>query len=198
MNYMKKIIISLFAGLLIFNSTHAQQSTVEFGLKGGLNFANLNIESNHNSKTRTSLNAGLLAHFHLNHNWAVQPELVFSGQGSRYNSDRTDKLSYLNIPINVQYMFDNGFRLQTGPQIGFLLNAKSDVGDLEIDIKDGLKSTDISWTFGVGYITPGGFGVDARYNLGLTDISETDYSVKNSVFQLGIFYQFRKISTKQL
>lgn len=194
---MKKLIMSLLAGLLVF-ATQAQHSTVEFGLKGGLNFANLNFESNDNSKTRTSFHAGLLAHFHINDHWAVQPELVFSGQGSKYNSDRTDKLSYLNIPINVQYMFDNGFRLQTGPQIGFLLNAKSDLGDLETDIKDGLKSTDISWTFGVGYITPGGFGVDARYNLGLTNISETDNSVKNSVFQIGIFYQFRKIPTKQL
>jgi hypothetical protein len=123
---------------------------------------------------------------------------MFSGQGAKYDGGRTDKLGYLNIPVLVQYMFDNGFRLETGPQLGFLLNAKSDLGGTEIDVKDQLNSTDVSWAFGVGYITPSGFGVDARYNLGLTNISESDNSVKNSVFQLGIFYQFRKVHTKHL
>ena len=195
---MKKMSLSLVLVLMFATLTNAQHSTVEFGLKGGLNFANLNYESNMDSKTRTSVHAGLLAHFHLNKNWAIQPELMFSGQGAKYDGDRTVKLGYLNIPVLVQYMFDNGFRLQTGPQLGFLLNAKSKAGDLEADVKDELNTTDVSWSFGVGYITPSGFGVDARYNLGLTNISEDDNSVKNNVFQLGIFYQFRKVPTKNL
>jgi hypothetical protein len=195
---MKKMSLSLVLVLMFATLTKAQESTVEFGLKGGLNFANLNYESNMDSKTRTSVHAGLLAHFHLNKNWAIQPELMFSGQGAKYDGDRTLKLDYLNIPVLAQYMFDNGLRLQTGPQLGFLLNAKSEVGDLEADVKDELNTTDFSWSFGVGYITPGGFGVDARYNLGLSNISEDDNSVKNNVFQLGIFYQFRKIATKNL
>jgi Outer membrane protein beta-barrel domain len=184
--------------LMFATLTKAQESTVEFGLKGGLNFANLNYESNSESKTRTSVHAGLLAHFHLNKNWAIQPELMFSGQGAKYDGGRTDKLGYLNIPVLVMYMFDNGFRLHTGPQLGFLLNAKSEIGDLEVDIKEELNTTDVSWAFGIGYIAPSGFGVDARYNLGLTSISDGDNSVKNSVFQLGILYQFRKIATKNL
>lgn len=195
---MKKMSLSLVMVLMLATLTHAQESTVEFGLKGGLNFADLNYESKMDSKTRTSVHAGLLAHFHLNKNWAIQPELMFSGQGAKYDGDRTLKLGYLNIPVLAQYMFDNGFRLQTGPQLGFLLNAKSEVGDLEANVKDELNTTDVSWSFGVGYITPSGFGVDARYNLGLTNISEDDNSVKNNVFQLGIFYQFRKVPTKNL
>jgi hypothetical protein len=195
---MKKMSLSLVLVLMFATLTKAQESTVEFGLKGGLNFADLNYESKMDSKTRTSVHAGLLAHFHLNKNWAIQPELMFSGQGAKYDGDRTLKLGYLNITVLAQYMFDNGFRLQTGPQLGFLLNAKSEVGDLEADVKDELNTTDVSWSFGVGYITPSGFGVDARYNLGLTNISEDDNSVKNNVFQLGIFYQFRKVPTKNL
>jgi hypothetical protein len=195
---MKKMSLSLVMVLMFATLTKAQESTVEFGLKGGLNFADLNYESKMDSKTRTSVHAGLLAHFHLNKNWAIQPELMFSGQGAKYDGDRTLKLGYLNIPVLAQYMFDNGFRLQTGPQLGFLLNAKSEVGDLEANVKEDLNTTDVSWSFGVGYITPSGFGVDARYNLGLTNISEDDNSVKNNVFQLGIFYQFRKVPTKNL
>jgi hypothetical protein len=61
-------------------------------------------------------------------------------------------------------MIGTGFRLETGPQLGFLAGAK--VGDSEAN--DDFNSFDLSWAFGAGYITPSGFGVDARYNLGLT------------------------------
>lgn len=190
--------LTLAVVLLLATVTKAQHSTVEFGLKGGLNFANLNYDNSVDANTRTSFHAGLLAHFHLSKNWAVQPELMFSGQGAKYSNDRTDKLGYLNIPVNLQYMFDNGFRLQTGPQLGFLMNAKSHAGDVEVDMKDALKTTDFSWSFGVGYLFPSGLGLDARYNLGLSDITENSTNVKNSVFQLGLFYQFRKVPVKQL
>jgi hypothetical protein len=111
---------------------------------------------------------------------------MYSGQGATYSGDEI-KLSYINVPVIGQYMFGEGFRIQTGPQFGFLVGAKS--GDN--DVKDNFNGFDLSWSFGAGYITPSGFGVDARYNLGLTDISESNTNVKNSVWQLGLFYQFR-------
>jgi hypothetical protein len=90
-------------------------------------------------------------------------------------------------------MFDNGFRLETGPQLGFLASAKSDVGNMETDVKDDYTSADVAWSFGIGFLSEGGFGVDARYNLGLTDISKDEAGIKNNVFQVGIFYQFRRM-----
>jgi hypothetical protein len=101
------------------------------------------------------------------------------------------KLNYINIPLLAQYMTLDGFRLQTGPQIGFLTSAKSKVGDVERSVKDDLSSVDFSWTFGAGYLFPSGFGVDARYNHGISNISDDEiFEARNRVFQFGVFYQF--------
>jgi hypothetical protein len=87
-------------------------------------------------------------------------------------------------------MFDNGFRLEGGPQIGFLLNAKRKSGDVTVDY-DGFKSTAFSIPLGLGYLTSSGVGLDARYVFGLSNIndSENGPTIQSNVFQLGLFYQ---------
>jgi hypothetical protein len=80
-------------------------------------------------------------------------------------------------------MFDNGFRLQAGPQWGFLVSA---------DNKDDINPIDFGVGFGVSYIIPStGFGIDARYNLGLSNINKDDVvKSTNRGLQLGLFYIF--------
>ena len=54
------------------------------------------------------------------------------------------------------------------------------------------NSVDFALGGGIGYVNPPtGFGVDARYNLGLSNINKNG-SVKstNRGFQLGVFYLF--------
>ena len=181
---MKKI---LFTAMVIFTANALiAQNHVEFGLKGGVNLAALNFDGNNDYNSRTSFHIGGLAHIHLSKQFAFQPELMYSGQGADYTPGDV-KLSYINVPLLGQYMIGTGFRLETGPQLGFLVGAKAG----ESDTKDSFNGFDLSWAFGAGYITTSGFGVDARYNLGLTDISEANTNVKNSVWQLGVFYQFK-------
>ncbi|HSC39395.1 MAG TPA: hypothetical protein VLD19_16040, partial [Chitinophagaceae bacterium] len=57
---------------------------------------------------------------------------------------------------------------------------------------DSYKTFDLSWVFGAGYLTKSGFGIDVRYNLGLTDINDAggSTSIHNRVFAVGAFYQF--------
>ena len=58
-------------------------------------------------------------------------------------------------------------------------------------LKDEFNKIDFSWVFGASYITTMGIGFDARYNLGLSNINESDaVKVKNRVFSVGLFYQF--------
>ena len=184
---MKKI--SLLFACAVFSTAIFAQTDVKLGIKAGLNVASINVEEGEETDSRLAPHVGLLAHIHLAPNWALQPEIMYSGQGLE-NNDFKWKLHYVNIPVNVQYMFDNGFRLQTGPQVGFLAKGEIDPGD--VDLGDDLKKTDVSWTFRHGYLSYSGFGVDARYNLGLTNINEFDESNKatNRVFQVGLFYMF--------
>jgi len=184
------IVALLFIGLAV----NAQKTDVHFGVKAGVNIANVKVEDAGSYDSKASFYVGGLAHIHLTQHFALQPELMYSGQGGKTTIAGTDyklKLNYINVPVLAQYMVGNGFRLQTGPQIGFLTTAKTKVNDDETDVKDSFKGTDFSWAFGASYVSTAGFGVDARYNLGLSDISENGGSkVKNRVVQLGLFYQF--------
>lgn len=190
---MKKL--CLFAAILLAtNAMYAQVGTTHFGIKAGVNLANLEIKDAADGDHRTGFHAGGLAHIHVARNFAIQPELVFSLQGREQtiggNEYRTN-LSYINLPVLLQYMAGNGFRLQTGPQLGLLVSAETKVNDVEMDVKDSYKTPDVSWAFGASYLTNAGIGFDARYNLGLSNIYDVGSGeIRNRVWQLGLFYQF--------
>lgn len=164
---------------------------INIGTKIGLNSYTINTENNSDFDSRIGIHAGLIGHIHLNSEFALQPEIVYSMQGAKSGSTEL-KLDYINIPVLVQYMFDNGFRLQAGPQLGFLINAKGESNNSSVDLKDDFKSVDAGLSFGVGYIhPPTSFGIGARYNLGLNNISENaNVESTNRGFQIGIFYLF--------
>jgi hypothetical protein len=188
---MKKISLVV---LILATSAVVFAQSPKFGLKAGLNVSKLSNVPGLNWNNRLGLNAGALAHIHISPQLALQPEVVYSGQGAKYTingEEHTLNLDYINIPLQLQYMFDNGFRLQTGPQLGFLINTKDKVNgqDTQFFTSDDFKSTDVSWTFGLGYLTYSGLGIDGRYNLGLTNINKAGTnSLKNNVFQVGLFY----------
>jgi len=191
---MKKLFV-LASLVFVVIATKSQSVKTHFGVKGGWNLANLQ-SPNTDYDSKSGAHLGLLAHIHVADHFAVQPEVMYSNQGTEYSNAgvryRTN-LSYINVPVLAQYMTGSGFRLQTGPQIGFLLDAKSKNQQTEAktDVENNFKSTDLSWAFGASYLTNSGFGVDARYNLGLSNINETNATtVKNRVLQLGVFYQF--------
>jgi maltoporin len=185
---MKKFFCIVLTSVVFISMTQAQKT--QFGIKAGLNAASVKVTGGDDWNGKAGAHFGFLAHIHCSDNFAIQPEITYSMQGGKDGDDKL-KLNYINIPVLAQYMFNNGFRLQTGPQIGFLTTGKTKSGDVEIDIKDDLKSTDFAWTFGAGYLFPEGIGIDARYNLGISNISETeDFEAKNMVFQVGVFYHF--------
>jgi hypothetical protein len=190
---MKKTII-FAAAFFMLSSISVQAQKVHFGVKGGMNASSLNYTGNTDMQTKIGFNAGVLAHIHSSSaQWAIQPELYYSSEGakSKSNSDASLNLGYLNVPVLAQYMFDNGFRIEAGPQIGFLLSAKNKTNSSSTDVKDAYKSTAFSIPVGVGYLTHSGLGFDARYNFGISNIVDNNGpSVKSNVFQFGIFYQF--------
>ena len=183
---MRLQILTFLCAMVITGTISAQQ--VHLGVKGGLNLYDL---SNSNFDPMLGVHLGLLGHIHLSQKFALQPELVYSTQGAKFaNSDNSLNLAYVNVPILLQYMFDNGFRIQAGPQLGVLTSAKSVLGDNKVDVKNEFKNIDLGLGFGASYVhPPSGYGVDARYNLGMTNISENaSNDFKNRGFQLGVFY----------
>ncbi len=188
---MKTCISLAFAAFFLAATATAQH--VNIGIKGGLNIFNIHNNNDANFDSKAGFHLGLLGHIHLSKEWAFQPELLYSAQGAKFNTLSKLNLDYINLPLLIQYMFDNGFRIQAGPQIGLLINAKSKTGDTSIDTKSNFKKVDFGLGAGIGYVNPtSGFGVDARYIFGLSNINEGGTIKSTNVgFQLGVFYLFK-------
>ncbi len=206
---MKKITLSIL-GLLAFGYVSAQDGGTRFGVKAGLNMANLggDIED---ADMMMGFHVGGFAEIMLTDEFAVQPELLYSMQGAKseysesfggldFNVEEKLKLSYINIPIMAKYYVTESFNIHAGPQVGFLLSAKaeyemsgagaSESGDE--DVKDDFKSIDFGLGLGLGFTFAENFEVGARYNAGLSNIVEDsdDYKVNNSVIQVSFAYKF--------
>jgi hypothetical protein len=191
--FMKKsiVIILLLAGTASF----AQH--FELGVKAGTNISNFTGASNEadlKAKTLVGFHAGAFVSLFIGNNFAIQPEVLFSTQGAKIEqtgSDNTDyKLSYINVPVMLKYRFTGGFYLEAGPQVGFKTNEKVD-GTSE----DFAKSTDLSIAGGLGYHSPIGLGIGARYTAGLSKLGDFDSQTtkpdwKNGNIQISIFYTF--------
>lgn len=184
---MKTLLVVLF--LTLCTLLNAQYTDTHFGIKAGLNVANLDVKDGVDFDSKAGFNIGALAHVHLSPHFAVQPEVYYSEQGGKDGSDKW-KINYVNVPVLLQYMEGNGFRIETGPQLGLKTAAKIKSGDLEVENHD-VNTFDFSWAVGASYITAANVGLDARYNFGITNVNDAaSPEVRNRVFQVGLFYQF--------
>jgi hypothetical protein len=188
---MKKFIFISFLSFITLMA-QAQLRGVQFGIKAGLNIADQHSKNGADVNSILGLHAGALAHIHITSHFAVQPEVMYSAQGGK-EGNVTSHLGYINVPLLLQYMMNAGFRLQTGPQVGFLISAKTERPGLELDINNQVEKAELAWVFGASYLTSVGLGIDARYNLGITNNNALDPSEawQNRVVQIGLFYQFK-------
>lgn len=195
---MTKKAIFLFLTVSLFSLTTLAQQ-VKFGVKGGLNISKLT--NNDYAKSRAGIYLGGFARVGLTENWSIQPELVYSGQGYVADppilDDYTVAINYINLPIMAQYHIIPEFYLEAGPQIGFRVAAKVKDDGNSYDVGDGYKGLDLGLGFGLGYDFDFGLGVGARYNFGLTDVSDAREKHANSVAQFGVTYTFGKFSIRK-
>jgi hypothetical protein len=206
---MKKFIVIVVLILFSFR-TEAQdkplsKSDISFGLKGGLNFALITGDDTDNFDGRAAFHIGGIVEVPISEKFSFQPEILYSSQGDKMTEEGMDisfKLDYLNLPLIAKYYLTEGFSLEAGPQIGFLLSSKVEAEGISIDIKDVMKGIDFGLNFGVGYKLENNLFFGARYNLGVANIVENNGSIldveidagntknHNEVFQLSVGYFF--------
>jgi len=212
---MKRIILSLIAVLALSLTTSAQTPEIKYGAKAGLNISN--ITNTNGGSSLTSFHIGGVAEIFIKEKFSIQPELLYSAQGSSFdgiidipynnteipvNVETSLKLNYINIPVMAKYYLTKGLNVQVGPQFGFLTSAKLKIDKatykgqtlpLESNnqsVKDQFNSFDFGVNFGAGYELPVGVFFDARYNVGLSKVNKEGDASKNGVFQLSVGYKF--------
>src|SRR5690606_34142854 len=116
----------LIALVLFSIGADAQEKFLRLGLKGGVNFSNLNGDVEQiDFKNRSSYHFGALAEIRLFPNLTLQPELLYSVQGAKVDSGEADiddvDFKYLTVPVMVKfYLISDRFSLEVGPQFAFL------------------------------------------------------------------------------
>jgi hypothetical protein len=198
---MKKLILS--AAMLLTIGFTANAQNIKFGVKAGLNLATLTGDVNSDVSSRTNFHAGGVVEFKVAQNFSVQPELLYSGQGAKFdvfqdgaNYETTFKFDYINIPVLAKYYIIEGFSIEAGPQVGFIVNSKMKVeipgmGSGEVDAEEITNGVDFGIAGGLAYDLPIGLFFQARYVAGIANvIDEPNTSTQNGVFQFSVGYKF--------
>lgn len=168
--------------LLLTSSTKAQGPV--FGVKGGLNYANLaGVDAQHDN-ARVGFNAGVFARTMPEAPVGLQVELLYSTKGNhtKYNAffglidqDVDFNLNYVELPVMASIRLAEVVDIQIGGYAAYLLSAKvktsGDLGSASNDVdKDNFKSLDAGIVAGVGLNAGKNLQVGVRYLHGLMDV----------------------------
>lgn len=182
---MKKLKLgSLLAVLvLILGIQQTAYAQVDFGLRGGVNFANYSdVDGDLDSRSGLMIGAYLdigvpMAPI------SIQPEVTYSQKGAEFGGSETN-VDYLEVPVLAKFSFAPGPaspHIYAGPYAGFVINSESN----GVDVSDNTE-TDFGGIVGAGLDINAAvikFNVGARYGFGLVDAFSSG-SGKNSVFSV--------------
>ncbi len=189
---------------LLASSGYAQ-TPVTYGVKGGLNMSTVSIDPDEgeNPKSKMGGVVGGFVEMGVNGGLSVQPEFLFTMMGTKFSEDGVEakaNINYVQIPILVKKKFGAGSKqvqpfVAVGPGIGFRTSAKLasddfDIPEDEADFKDETKATTFSLIF-AGGVNVGPASVEARYDLGLTDIDDgAESTIKGRTFSILVGFGF--------
>ena len=200
---MKKL-FSVLITIIIYSafSISPAQSNLGFGLKGGINYADQSTSGeglNVNVENITRFHGGVYLNYFILDKIAIQPELLVSGKGSKWDdpyTDTKDLLTYLDLPILIRFQPFKILNIHAGPQFGYLISAlQEDIsGDEKMDIKDWYNNADIGIAIGAEANLPLNINLTVRYIKGLSEATnDVEYIEpwKNNFIQVSIGYRIK-------
>ncbi len=206
--------LGLGAALLASLAVPAQ-AQVAVGAKAGLNVTNFSGDDANNSESRLGFVGGLTGRFAVTPMVSVQAEALYAQKGDTFDAVVLDgardyqidtRIDYLEIPVSVRVgvplseLLDAGVYL--GGYAGIPLTSKVSLdGDAPNDVIDDVANVDIDAATDYGVLLgvdvgSGPFYLDARYSLGLADVTDNDpvfgsgLDRKNSAVSLTFGYRF--------
>ncbi|BDQ13252.1 PorT family protein [Sediminibacterium sp. TEGAF015] len=130
---------------------------------------NVSEEAKSNIGGSFFLNSRLIGHF-----ITLRTELGFYSKGGTYRGGTVDEtnLSYVAAPALMLQTKIGFLKAYAGPQLGFLITAKSKTGNLEQDVKAAYKTTELMGVVGAEMNLPLRLMAGVRYNFGISNINE--------------------------
>ena len=190
------LIIFLTFYVTLSNAQEDEPLFTRAGFKVGLNYSNITgyLE---NTDARIRMHLGAVIEFPVSQRFYVQPEILYSAQGYKIEENGEENeisLNYLTLPIITKYYFTNTFSFETGPRLATLANATESEEDTPNEFFDTYSDFDFAWVSGVGYKAESGLFCQLHYNLGVSNIINTDIvdiSSNTSLIQFSVGYLFK-------
>ena len=211
---MRKIVLTIVTLLPLL-------SMAQFGIKAGVNFANVTNASDINGDNTTGFLAGIFLAPPSKGIISSRTELLYSRQGYNYKTGTntgTVNLDYIMLPQLMSINITKFFSVQAGAQIAFLINAKADSsndGSTSSNpygaIMDYYNKFDYGFAAGIEVHPFKGLLIGARYNISLGNLYKDPSSyppgtppsfippvdVKNNVVQLFAGWIFGNTSSNK-
>ena len=175
---MKKLLLTAAIILGCTTISNAQS----YGIKAGVNFASFRGNDAKDFNVLIGWQAGGIAELEIFDHLSVQAEFLYSSQGAKKN-DGDYKMNYITLPVVAKIYLTDSFNIQAGPQFGLLLSETDNVE------KYNSNTYDFGIVGGAEFFVADGLFIQARYNAGLSQISD-NFDLKNSVVSLGLGYMF--------
>ena len=209
---MKKIIVFSLMLFVIVNAF--AQKGIGFGLKGGLNFANVTGAGSISPSNKSGFHVGVFLSPATKKIMAFRSELLYSDQGYDFkkgNTTGTVGLKYIIIPQLTGINITKYFQLQLGAQMAFLLNATADstasngMSGQYGKVMDFYNKLDYGFAVGAEVHPFKGLLIGARYNISLSNLykmpdgsssspsyipSSSSIDFKNNVVQIFTGWRF--------
>lgn len=188
---MKSKILTL--AILFALSSSAVFAQFKLGIKGGANIHKLDGRS-FKDEFSFGYHLGGFAEIGLSNKFSIQPEVLFSQVNIDTSSSFSDvydfdniskvKLSYLQIPLLLNFKANQFVTLQLGPQFSILMNNDNTLVE---NGKDAFKKGDFSMLGGL-QLNISKIKIYGRYAVGLNNINDLDNQEKwkNQTIQVGV------------
>jgi hypothetical protein len=170
--------------------------------------------------------AGFLADYLVNEKITLSGGFLFSTKGGKYEGEEMDLnqqtidvwyskiLTYMDVPLLVNYAASEKFLITGGLQVSFLMDAvykssesAQDAFDLDekTNVKDDYNALDLAPVIGLGYTLTDKLTLLLLYNHGLLkighaemydpdtqELKDEDVDIKNRVIGLSLKYTFKQ------
>lgn len=193
--------VNYLSVLAVLFALSANGQNVKFGIRGGLNFANIAKNEANNLHTRVGVNIGGFVDFKLSDHFSIQPGLQISTKGAKVN-DYVFRSTYVEIPVYALYHCDLDkvkFFGGAGPYFALGVSGQELNGSTKQNIAWGETGAWHRADAGLGFILGVGFGpglqAGVNYDLGLANIHKPFHGgdglrAYNRVLGLFIGYTF--------
>jgi hypothetical protein len=197
---MKQTIKGILTAVIVFFAFAQVEAQVTFkpGIRAGVNLSHFSkgdydtynyyngyygSQQSISFDNKTGFYVAFIAELHLTKYYTLQPEVMYSNQGSKVTSsvggEQTLDVSYINLGIVNKFTF-NKFNIHLGPTIEVVVDNNFDT-DNDIDL---------GFQLGAGYNITKNLALEARARRGVIPVVDYSDNHDNVVFSFGLAYTF--------